>query len=69
MALMFAAKHLGLDSHPMDGFDHEGVRREFKIPDNYWVPLLLAVGYFDEKKKLLPAKWRKTYEEIVVRFK
>jgi nitroreductase len=68
MALMFAAKHLGLDTHPMDGFDHEGVRREFKIPEHYWIPLLLAVGYFDGKKKLQPPKWRKTFDEIVVKF-
>jgi nitroreductase len=68
MALMFAAKYLGLDSHPMDGFDHDGVRKEFKIPENYWIPLLLAVGYFDEQKKLHPPKWRKTFEEIVVKF-
>lgn len=68
MALMFAAKHLGLDSHPMDGFDHDGVRKEFKIPENYWIPLLIAVGHFDEKKTLQPAKWRKAFEETVVRF-
>ncbi len=68
MALMFAAKHLGLDTHPMDGFDHEGVRKAFKIPENYWIPLLLAVGHFDQTKELLPAKWRKTFDEIVVRF-
>jgi nitroreductase len=68
MALMFAAKHLGLDSHPMDGFDHDGVRKEFNIPENYWIPLLLAVGYFDEKKQLHPPKWRKTFEEIVLKF-
>jgi len=68
MALMFAAKHLGLDSHPMDGFDHDGVRKEFNIPANYWIPLLLAVGYFDEKKQLHPPKWRKTFEEMVVKF-
>lgn len=68
MALMFAAKHLGLDSHPMDGFDHDGVRKEFNIPENYWIPLLLAVGYFDEKKHLHPPKWRKTFEDIVLTF-
>ena len=68
MALMFAAKNLGLDTHPMDGFDHEGVRKEFNIPENYWVPLLMAVGYFDEKKSLQSPKWRKTFEEIVVKF-
>ena len=68
MSLMLAAKSLGLDSHPMDGFDIDGVRNEFNIPDNYWIPLLLAVGYFKEDKKLLPPKWRKSYDEMVVRF-
>lgn len=68
MALMFAAKHLGLDTHPMDGFDHDGVRKAFKIPENYWIPLLLAVGHFDENKTLYPPKWRKTCDEIVVKF-
>jgi nitroreductase len=67
MALMFAAKHLGMDSHPMDGFDHDAVRKEFQIPENYWIPLLLAVGYFDQTKTLLRPKWRKTYDEIVLK--
>ena len=68
MSLMYAAKHLGLDTHPMDGFDHDGVREAFHIPENYWIPLLLAIGHFDEKKTLNPPKWRKTFDEIVVRF-
>ncbi|MFC1895045.1 nitroreductase family protein [Thermodesulfobacteriota bacterium] len=68
MNLMLAATSLGLDTHPMDGFDHEGVRNALNIPENYWIPLLLAVGYFDTTKELLPPKWRKSYEEIVVRF-
>lgn len=67
MSLMVAAAGLGLDTHPMDGFDHDGVRSAFGIPDNYWVPLLLAVGYRDPSKTL-PHKWRKSYDEIVVRF-
>ena len=68
MALMFVARELGLHSHPMDGFDHEAVRELFRIPNNYWIPLLLAVGHFDQTKTLLPPKWRKNYEEIVVSF-
>ena len=68
MALMLAAKNLGLDTHPMDGFDHDAVREEFNIPDNYWIPLLLAVGYFKKDMALAPPKWRKTVEEIVVKF-
>jgi nitroreductase len=68
MSLMLVAKSLGLDTHPMDGFDHEAVKKAFNIPDQYWVPLLLAIGYFDDQQTLEPPKWRKTYDEIVVRF-
>ncbi len=68
MALMLAAKNLGLDTHPMDGFDHEAVRKEFNIPDNYWIPLLMAVGYFNKDMELALPKWRKNFEEIIVKF-
>jgi nitroreductase len=68
MSLMLAARDLGVDTHPMDGFDIEGVRKEFHISKNYWIPMLLAVGYFRSDKTLLPPKWRKSYEEMVVRF-
>ena len=68
MTLMLAAQGLGLNSHPMDGFDQAGVKEEFNIPDNYWVPVLISLGYFDESKKLAQPKWRKTYDEIVVSF-
>eukprot|EP00831_Metopus_contortus_P074137 TRINITY_DN67688_c0_g1_i1.p4 TRINITY_DN67688_c0_g1~~TRINITY_DN67688_c0_g1_i1.p4 ORF type:complete len:143 (+),score=27.75 TRINITY_DN67688_c0_g1_i1:32-460(+) len=68
MSLMYAAVSLGLDSHPMDGFDHEGVKKAFNIPDRYWIPVLLAVGYKKPGLVLDPPKWRKAYEEIVVDF-
>lgn len=68
MSLMYAATGLGLESHPMDGFDHEGVRKAFNIPDHYWVPLLLAVGYRKPGFELHGSKWRKTKEEIIVSF-
>lgn len=68
MTLMLAAKNLGLDTHPMDGFDHEEVRKAFNIPENYWIPLLMAVGYFKADMELAPPKWRKSYDEIVVKF-
>jgi len=67
MALMLAAKDAGLDSHPMDGFDQEAVKKAFDIPDQYLVPMLLAIGHFNEQYKLMPPKWRKSYEEIVLK--
>jgi nitroreductase len=69
MSLMLAGKSLGLETHPMDGFDIDGVRKEFKIPDNYWIMMLLAVGYLKPGITLRPPKWRKSFEEIVVDFK
>ncbi|MBU0945116.1 MAG: nitroreductase family protein [Proteobacteria bacterium] len=68
MSLMYAASSLGLETHPMDGFDHEGVRKELNVPDNFWIPLLLAVGYKKPGLEMHPAKWRKTKEEIIVTF-
>ncbi|MBN1102765.1 MAG: hypothetical protein JXL84_05040 [Deltaproteobacteria bacterium] len=41
--------------------------RSTALMENHWIPLLLAVGYFDEKQRLHPPEWRKTFEEIVVR--
>jgi nitroreductase len=66
MALMLAAKDIGLDTHPMDGFNREGIMKEFSIPQNFFVVMLIAVGYFDQRKKLLPRNWRKSYDEIVL---
>jgi len=36
-----------LDTHPMDGFDHDGVKKAFDIPDNYWV---LPLSFLREAK-------------------
>lgn len=66
MSLMFAATANGLESHPMDGFDHEGVRREFNIPDNYWIPMLIAIGYLKPGTTIHPKGWRQSFEEIVI---
>jgi nitroreductase len=45
MTLMIAAQAKGLASGPMIGFDPEGVKREFGIPDRYVPVMLLTVGY------------------------
>jgi len=65
MTFMYAAADAGLATHPMDGFDHEGVRAAFAIPDRYWIPLLLAVGYLKPGVTVAPPKWRFTPEEFL----
>lgn len=68
MAIMLAAKDLGIDSHPMDGFDHEAVREAFSIPENFFVPVLIALGHFDSTHTLMPPKWRKSWDELVLNY-
>ncbi len=65
MALMLAAVDAGLHSHPISGFDQDALVAELDIPDSFVVPMMLVVGHFDEKQTLGPAKWRKSYREIV----
>jgi len=45
MTLMIAAQAKGLATGPMIGFDPEGVKREFNIPNRYVPVMLLTVGY------------------------
>ncbi len=64
-AFMLAAKSLGVDTHPMDGFDGGAVRKVFNIPDDLEVVMLVAIGHHDESKTLLPRARRKEYDEVV----
>lgn len=65
MNLMIVAKGLGLETHPMDGFDEECIKKEFKIPSDNIIPMLVAVGYLKSGIKLLPRAFRRKVEEFV----
>ena len=65
MSIMAAARGLGLESHPMDGFDEAMVKKEFDIPDDRIIPLLLAVGYPVKDLKLLPRAYRRDLKDFV----
>lgn len=65
MTLMIAAKGLGLDTHPMDGFDEECIKKEFNIPPDKIIPMLIAVGYLKTGIKLLPRAFRRDIGEFV----
>ncbi len=65
MNLMLAAKGLGLETHPMDGFSPEKVRSEFNIPEDRLIPMLIAVGYLRTGAKLLPRAWRRDVSEFL----
>ena len=44
MNLMLAAKDLGYDSCPMDGFDFEAVAKLLKLPDDHTPAMFVAIG-------------------------
>ena len=67
MSIMYAAANHGLQTHPMDGFNHDAVREAFDIPETYWVPMLMAVGYMKPGLEIRPKAWRMSYEEMVLK--
>lgn len=68
MNLMIAAKGLGLETHPMDGFDEEAIKKEFGIAPDKIIPMLIAVGYLKEGVKLLPRAFRRPIDEFTTWF-
>lgn len=63
MTLMIAANAKGLVAGPMIGFDPEGVKREFNIPDRYVPVMLVTVGY--PAPGNFPRKPRLEVEEVL----
>jgi nitroreductase len=64
MTIMLAAKAMGYDSCPMDGFDFDAVGKIIKLPEDHVISFMIAVG-----KGTQPA-WPKPgqlpYEEVVI---
>ena len=64
MTIMLAAKAMGYDSCPMDGFDFDAVAKIIKLPEAHVISFMIAVG-----KGTQPA-WPKPgqlpYDEVVI---
>ncbi|MFI9652086.1 nitroreductase family protein [Guyparkeria halopsychrophila] len=43
-SLMLAAREMGLDSCPMDGFDYQAVGRLIDLPDDHLISFMVAIG-------------------------
>ncbi|WP_210411478.1 nitroreductase family protein [Oceanispirochaeta crateris] len=65
MSIMYAAKSLGVDSHPMSGIDFEGIKTQFGLEGEKEVVMLIALGYFDEEKVLHSSAPRRRFESLV----
>lgn len=64
MNIMIAAKGLGWETHPMDGFDEEKLKKEFNIPEYCVIPMIIAVGSLKKGVTLLPRAFRRNVNDF-----
>ncbi|MDY6932764.1 MAG: nitroreductase family protein [Spirochaetota bacterium] len=65
MTLMIAAKGMGLETHPMDGIDEGKIKKEFNIPDDRIIPMIVTLGYLKSGIDLLPRAFRREVSDFV----
>ena len=62
--LMLAAKSMGYDSCPMDGFDFDAVGKLIKLPEDHAIAMFVAVG--KGTKQPWPRPGQLPYEDVVL---
>lgn len=65
MNLMIAAKGMGLETHPMDGFEEACIKKEFHVPEQMLIPMLIAIGNLKTGITLLPRAFRRQIKDFV----
>ena len=64
MSIMYSAHAMGVDSHPMNGYDYDGVHKEFGLAEHEMPVMNICIGYFDQSKTLHPRRPRRGFDEI-----
>ncbi len=64
MTIMLAAKAMGYDSCPMDGFDFDAVGKIIKLPEDHVISFMIAVGKGTEPA--WPKPGQISYDEAVI---
>ena len=64
MAIMLAAKEMGYDSCPMDGFDFDAVGKLIGLPEDHVISFMIAVGKGTQEP--WPKPGQLPYEEVVI---
>ena len=62
--LMLAAKSMGYDSCPMDGFDFEKVAELIHLPDDHVIAMFVAIG--KGTKEALPRAGQLDLDEVII---
>jgi nitroreductase len=63
--LMLAAKSMGYDSCPMDGFDFDKVAQLIKLPSDHVITMFVAIG--KGTKETWPRPGQLTLDEVVIK--
>ena len=63
--LILAAKSMGYDSCPMDGFDYEKVGELIKLPDDHVIAMFVAIG--KGTKEAWPRPCQLELDEVVIK--
>lgn len=64
MTLMLAAKAMGYDSCPMDGFDFDAVAKIINLPEGHLISFMIAVGKGTQPTGPKPGQL--SYDEVVI---
>jgi Nitroreductase len=64
MTVMIVARGYGLETYPMEGFDEERLKEFLGVDKDKVIPIMLAIGYKDPQKELLPRAYRFKFEEF-----
>lgn len=63
--IMLAAKSMGYESCPMDGFDFDAVAKLINLPDDYVIAMFVAVG--KGTKEAWPRPGQLSLDEVVIK--
>ena len=63
--IMLAAKAMGYDSCPMDGFDFDAVGKLISLPEDHVITMMIAVG--KKTQDVWPKPGQLGYDEVVIR--
>ncbi len=64
MSLLLAARAMGYESCPMDGFDFEALAKLIRLPEDHAICMMVAIG--KPKGEPLPPTSRLPLEDVVV---
>lgn len=64
MTIMLAAKAMGYDSCPMDGFDFDAVAKIIQLPEDHVISFMIAVG--KGTQPAWPRPGQLSYDEVVI---